>query len=62
MASKQTLIVALKRAVKEISNGIVVELNVPRTKEITLDNNIQRFCTELNGKFFQMKIRLKDWA
>ena len=67
---KKTLIVALKRAVKEIPKDVVFEsclsctnrlYRSSKTKEIIFDSKIQLFCRELNDKFFRMKIKSKDW-
>ena len=33
----------------------------PKTKEIILDDKIELFCREFNGKFFKIKIKSKDW-
>ena len=66
MASKKTLIVALKRVVKKISSlkvaclGPIDYIECPKTKEITLNNKIQQFCRELKGESFTKKIGLKD--
>ena len=67
MTSKKVLIVASKRVVKEMLYlkvacfGPIDYIECPKTKEITLDNNIQVLCRELNGQVFKMKIRSKDW-
>ena len=67
VTSKKTLIVALKRAVKEMLSlkvaclGPIDYIECLKTKEIILNNKIQQFCREPKGEVFRKQIRSKDW-